>query len=70
MDRPQVFDQGIAGFVLQLLEGGRGDVDGQGFGLGFQVSGTLSLQSKHDLSHAVYLSLSGSIVGLPRRDRR
>jgi hypothetical protein len=48
--RPQVFDQGLTGLVLQLLQGGRGDADGQGYscgegcayGLGLQVTGTFS----------------------------
>jgi hypothetical protein len=38
MGRPQVLDQGLAGLVLQLLEGRSTDVDRQGFGLGFQVA--------------------------------
>jgi hypothetical protein len=31
---------------------------------GFQVAGAFSLQAEHDLSHAGYLLLSGSILGL------
>jgi hypothetical protein len=72
MGWPQVLDQGLAGLVLQLLERRRGDADGQGhscgegcaYGLGFQVAGAFSLQAEHDLSHAGYLLLSGSILGL------
>jgi hypothetical protein len=70
-----VRDQGLAGLVLKLLKSRGGDADGQGYscgegcayGLGFQVAGAFSLQAEHDLSHAVYLLLSGSILGLPSR---
>jgi hypothetical protein len=70
MGRPHVLNQSLTGLVLQLLEGGRADVDGQGFGPGFQVAWTLSLQAEQDLSHAGYLLFSGSILGLLRRERR
>jgi len=66
----QVPNQGLSGLVLQLLKSGSSDVDWQGFGPGFQMAGAFSLQAEHDLSHAVYLLLSGSILGLPRRERR
>jgi hypothetical protein len=46
-----VFDQSLAGLVLQLLKCGRGDEDGQGFGLGFQVAGAFSQNAEHDFSH-------------------
>jgi hypothetical protein len=67
-----VLDQGLAGLVLQLLEGRSTDVDRQGYscgegcayGPGFQMAGAFNLQAEHDLSHAVYLLLSGSIFGL------
>ena len=49
MGRPQMVDQGLSGLVLQLLKSWCGKADGQGFGLGFQVAGTLSLQAEHDL---------------------
>jgi hypothetical protein len=62
-----VCDKGLAGLVLQLLKGGSTDVDRQGFCPGFQMAGAFSLQAEHDLSHAVYLLLSGSILGLPSR---
>jgi hypothetical protein len=52
MGRPQVLDQGLASLVLQLLEGGRTDVDRQGVGLGFQVSGAFRQNVEHDLTHA------------------
>jgi hypothetical protein len=64
-----VRDQGLAGLVLQLLEGGSTDVDRQGYscgegcayGPGFQMAGAFSLQAEHDLSHAVDLFFTGSI---------
>jgi hypothetical protein len=70
-----VCDQGLTGLVLQLLKGGSTDVDRQGYscgegcayGPGFQMAGAFSLQAEHDLSHALYLLLSGSILGLPTR---
>jgi hypothetical protein len=73
-----VRDQGLAGLMLQLLKGGSSDVDRQGYscgegcayGPGFQMAGAFSLQAEHDLSHAVYLLLSGSILGLLRRSGR
>ena len=51
-------DQGLASLVLQLLQGGRGDADGQGhscgegcaYGLGLQVAGAFSQNAEHDLS--------------------
>jgi len=64
MGWPHVRDQGLAGLVLQLLKRRGGDADGQGLGLGFQVAGAFSLQAEHDLSHAGYLLLSASILGL------
>jgi hypothetical protein len=47
-----VCDQGLTGFVLQLLQGWGADVDRQTFGTGLKVPGALSLQAKHNLSHA------------------
>ena len=70
MGRPHVCDRGLAGLVLQLLKGWSTDVDRQGFGPGFQMAGAFSLQAEHDLSHAVYLLLSGSILDLLRRSGR
>ncbi|GDX77724.1 hypothetical protein LBMAG41_28040 [Cyanobium sp.] len=52
--------------MLKLLQRRRGDADEQGFGLGLQVAGTLSLQAEQDLTHAGYLLLSDSILGLLR----
>jgi hypothetical protein len=60
----------LAGLVLQLLKSWCAHADGQGFGLGFQVAGTLSLQAEHDLTQGGYLPLAGSILGLRRRERR
>ena len=40
----------LSGLVLQLLKSWCGDADGQGFGLGFQLAGALSLQAEHDLT--------------------
>jgi hypothetical protein len=73
MSWAHVLDQGLTGLVLQLLKGGSTDVDRQGYscgegcayGPGFQMAGAFSLQAEHNLSHAVYLVLSGSILGLP-----
>jgi hypothetical protein len=65
-----VCDQSLAGLVLQLLKGWSTDVDRQGFGPGFQMAGAFSLQAEHDLSHALCLLLSGSTLGLLRRERR
>lgn len=48
----QVLDQGLTGLVLQLLQGGSADEDGQGFGLGIQVAGAFSQNAEHDLTHA------------------
>ena len=59
-----VLNQGLAGLVLEFLEGRRADVDRQGFCPGFQVAGAFSLQAEYDFSHAGYLLLSGSIFGL------
>jgi hypothetical protein len=39
-------------------------------GPGHQKAGAFSLQAEHDLSHAVYLLLSGSTLGRLRRERR
>jgi hypothetical protein len=57
--RTEVLNQGLTGFVLQLLKSWRGDADGEGHscgedcacGLGFQAAGALSLQEEHDLTH-------------------
>jgi hypothetical protein len=73
MSWAHVLDQGLTGLVLQLLKGGSTDVDRQGYscgegcayGPGFQMAGAFSLQAEHNLSHAVYLVLSASILGLP-----
>jgi hypothetical protein len=73
-----VRDQGLAGLMLQLLKGGSTDLDRQGYscgegcayGPGFQMAGAFSLQAEHNLSHAGYLLLCGSILGLLRRERR
>ena len=51
MGRAGVLDQGLAGLVLQVLEGWSGDADGKAFGLGFQVAGAFSKDAEHDLSH-------------------
>jgi hypothetical protein len=59
-----MFDQGLTGLVLQLLERRGGDADGQGVGLGFQVAGAFSHNAEHDLSHAGVSPFSGSILGL------
>jgi hypothetical protein len=49
--RPQVFDQGFSGLVLQLFQGWSADLDRQPFGLGFQVAGPFSQNAEHDLLH-------------------
>ena len=51
MGRAQVFNQGLTGFMLQLLKGGSADADREAFGLGFQVAGTFRDHAKHNLSH-------------------
>jgi hypothetical protein len=52
VSRTEVFDQGLTGFVLKLLESRGCDADGQGFGLGFQVAGAFSQYAEYDLTHA------------------
>jgi hypothetical protein len=47
-----VLDQGLAGLVLQLLKRRRGDVDGQGFGLGVQLGRAFAYDAEHNLTHA------------------
>jgi hypothetical protein len=48
----EVSDQGFAGLMLQLLQGGRTDLDWQAFGLSFQVAWAFSQNAEHDLLHA------------------
>jgi hypothetical protein len=60
VSRTEVFDQGLTGFVLQLLESRGCDADRQSYscgegcayGLGFQVAGAFSQNAEHDLTHA------------------
>jgi hypothetical protein len=47
-----MLNQGFSGLMLQLLKSRCGDVDGQGFGLCFQVAGAFSQNAEHNLSHA------------------
>ncbi len=61
-----MIDQGFTGLVLELLKSGGTDVDWQGVGLGFQMPGAFSQYAKHDLAHAGYFLLVGSIFGLLR----
>jgi hypothetical protein len=51
VDRPEMFDQGLPGLVLQLLQGGSGDMESRDIGPGFQVAGAFSHKAEHDLSH-------------------
>jgi hypothetical protein len=59
VSRTEVFDQGLTGFVLKLLESRGCDADRQGhscgegcaYGLGFQVAGAFSQNAEHDLTH-------------------
>lgn len=44
-------DQSFAGLVLQILEGGSGDAQGQGVGLGFQVARPFSHHVEHNFAH-------------------
>lgn len=49
--RTQVLNQGLAGFVLKLLQGWSGDANRQGLGLGFQLSGAIAHHPKDNLAH-------------------
>jgi hypothetical protein len=70
VDRPEMFDQGLPGLVLQLLQGGSGDVEGRGIGPGFQVAGAFSHKAEHDLSHGgTSLSRKPSLIRRRRRWR-
>lgn len=60
---PEMLDQGLAGFVLQLLECGSADHDRQALGLGFQAAGAFAHNAEHDFSHQGYRSRCGSILG-------
>jgi hypothetical protein len=51
VDRPEMFDQSLPGLVLQLLQGGSGDLQGRDIGLGFQVAGAFNHKAEHNLSH-------------------
>ena len=50
--RSHGLDQGLTGLMLQLLEGGSRDADGQGFGLGLQLARTFAYDAEHNLTHA------------------
>jgi hypothetical protein len=69
-----MLNQGLAGLVLQLLEGGRTDVDRQELGLGFQTAGVFSDNVKHNLTHAGESALwwlhcwPAEAIGQVRRD--
>ena len=63
-----MFDQGLPGLMLQLLQGGSGDVEGGGIGPGFQVAGAFSHKAEHDLSHGVTSPFTTPSLG--RRGRR
>lgn len=47
-------DQSFAGLVLQILEGGSGDAQGQGVGLGLQVARPFSHHVEHNFAHGGY----------------
>jgi hypothetical protein len=61
MGGAQLFDQGFAGFVLEIFEGGSGDAQGQGVGLGFQMAGLLRHHMEHNFAH-VGVSLSSNPI--------
>ena len=49
--RPEMLNQGLPGLVLQLLQGGSGDLQGWDIGPGFQVAEAFNHKAEHDLSH-------------------
>ena len=51
VDRPEMLDQDLPGLVLQLLQGGSGDMESRDIGSGFQVAGAFNHKAEHDLSH-------------------
>jgi hypothetical protein len=54
--RSEVFDQGLAGFVVQFFEGGGGDGDRVLFGSGLQVAGAFAENAEDDLAHRMDIS--------------
>ena len=58
MGWPHLFDQGLTGLVLQLLQRRGSDADGQGFCLGFEVAGAFSQNAEHDLSGDMTVSVT------------
>lgn len=56
MGRPQVLDQGLAGFVLQLLVGGGSDLEGKSFRPGLQPARIFRHDAEHNLTHDLSLS--------------
>jgi hypothetical protein len=58
-----VLNQGLTGFVLQLLQGRSADANRQALGLGLNEAGAFSLQAEHNFSHAGVSPFPGSILG-------
>jgi hypothetical protein len=58
MGRPEMLNQGVAGFMLQLLKAGRLNRDRQRSGSGAEMIRRTrradGLQSEHDLTHGVW----------------
>lgn len=52
MGRAEVVDQRLTGLMLQLLQGGSRDAEGQGFGLGVQLTRAFAYNAEHNLTHA------------------
>ena len=58
MGRPVMLDQGFAGLVLQLFEGGGRDAaNGRHIGLGLQQTGAFAQHLEGNLSHGLIRSL-------------
>ena len=63
MGRPEVLDQGFPGLVLQLLQAGGGNAQGQTRGQGFEMALAFAQHLKHNVAHGgIALAQEPSLV--------
>jgi hypothetical protein len=58
----EVIDQGLAGFMVQLLKGGSADLDRQAVGLGVKLAGPFRQNLEHNFTHQRYLCCFSSFL--------